>query len=539
VTSTYRGSTYNDKWEFEVRGGWVQRTSIEAWRLDDETLRRQPTQTWTDERGRELASVLASEEASHVAPGIDAACAPGPGVVCPVRRWASGGIGRTQIARSQRGGGAATVTRYLYPGIGGHALQAGVEAEHTVRRRELRQPGASFRRFASPERLELSRRVTAQNYAVHVSDRIELADNFIVTPGIRWDAQDVRNIHGRRIALLARNLAPRASVVYDWTGEGRSRAYASFGWYYQQLPLAMFDATSAVAPRLRGQYDQEISAGYEHEVVEDLVLGVRWMHRGLQRAVVPIAYDGGEQFTLVNPDGPYPRPRRTTDAVTIRVDKRFRDSWLLTAGYTYAHELANYDGFADPLTGLIDRGTRLQYATPGLTKNRHGPQPASAPHRGTLHAVYVWDFDDVGYLTTGASVQGSSGRPISVRAASAAVPGAFPVHVLPRGAGGRMNPRAQLNMRAEYSYPMADLLLSVALNVTNVTNARATLVVDDRYTLDAVHPIVGGDLEDLPHARVASVDRFSRTLVQRNPNYGRDIAYQLPVMADIELMVRF
>ena len=540
VMSTYGGRSDDDNWEFEVRGGWAQRTSIEAWRLDDETLRGRPARTWTDLRGRELAAVLAAEDGSHRAPGVDRACEPGRGVVCPVRRWTNGGIGHTQVSRSQRGGGAVTVTRYTYPGFFAHALQAGVEAEHTSRRRELRQSGGGFRRFVSAERLALSRRVSAQNYAVHVGDRMELAPNLIVTPGVRWDAQDVRDAHGRRIALVARNVAPRAWLAYDWTAEGRSRAYASFGWYYQQLPLAMFDSASNVARKLKGQYDQEIVAGYQHEVVEDLVLGVRWLHRGLQRAVVPIAPEGDERFELVNPDGRYPRPRRTTDAVTIQVDKRFSDSWLLMAGYTYAHELANYDGFADQLTGLIDRGTRLQYATPALAKNRFGPQPASAPHRGVLHLLYIWDFADAGHLTTGASVRASSGRPISVRAASAAVPGAFPVHVLPRGAGGRMKPRAQLNLRAEFTYPAGDLLLSAALDVTNVTNAKATIVVDDRYTLDRAHPIVGGDLRDLPHARVASTGRrFGRALVQRNPSYGRDLAYQRPVMADVELRLRF
>lgn len=540
VTSTYNGRSYDDKWEFEARGGWAQRTSIEAWRLDDESLRHTPARTWTDDRGHELAAVLAAEEGSHHAPGIGRACASGGGVVCPVRRWTNGGIGRTQAARSQRGGGAFTVTRYLHPGIFGHGLQAGVEGEHTSRRRELRDSDGGFRRFISSERLESSRRVSAQNYALHVGDRMEVGNHLFITPGVRWDAQDVRDAHGRRIALVAGNVAPRASVVYDWTEEGRSRAYAAFGWYYQQLPLAMFDSASAVARKLKGQYDQEIVAGYQHEVVEDLIVGVRWLHRGLQRAVVPIAPENDERFTLVNPDGAYPRPRRTTDAVTIQVDKRLFHDWLLMAGYTYAHELANYDGFADPLTGLIDRGTRLQYATPALTKNRFGPQPASAPHRGVLHLVYLWDFDDVGFLTTGASVRASSGRPISVRAASTAVPGAYPVHVLPRGAGGRMEPRAELDLRVEYTCPLGDLALSASLNVTNATNAKATLVVDDRYTLERANPIVGGDLGDLPHARVASTrHRFSRTLVQRNPSYGRDLAYQLPVMADVELQLRF
>ncbi len=546
VISSYEGRSYDDTWEFDARAGYAQRTSIEAWRLDDESLRERPAVTWHEPEGRQLLDALSADEGLHLAPGADVSCA-GQGSaadpVCPVRRWASGGIGHTQRSRSLRGGGAAAVTKYFGRGWLAHAAKVGVELEHTARRRVLQASGVGdFRRFEGPAAKASTRRIAAQNYAVSVEDRVRLSPHLAVVPGVRWDAQDVRDIEGRRVAVVAGNVAPRASFVYDWTKAGRSRTHASFGWLSQQLPLAMFDTVTAVDRKLRGQYNQEITAGYEHEVVEDLVLSVLWMHRGLRRAVVPIAPDADERFVLANPEGQFPKPRRTTDAVTLRASKRYSNSWTVTGAYTYAREVGNYDGFADPLTGFIDRSVRLAFATPELAKNRFGPRPDSAPHRGQLDLTYLWDFDSNGYLATSLGVRASSGRPISVRAASEAFPGAFPVQLLARGAGGRMDPLAQLNLRVEYTYTIGDLALTAGFGLTNVTNAKATIVVDDRYTLDAARPIVGGDRSDLAHARVADRSgdrRFTRTLVRRNPAWRHDLAYQLPVAGDLELRVRF
>jgi hypothetical protein len=186
------------------------------------------------------------------------------------------------------------------------------------------------------------------NYAMFLQDRWAVLSNLSINYGVRWEMQDMRDLMGKRAIFIKDNVAPRVGISYDWTDEGRSRAYASYGWFYQPLPLALNSrvfgglvnvnrqyrlsdcentsaqtvegefpryrdgaptehcvdvntstsglTTGGVVPRLKGQYNKQWQVGYEHEVVEDLLLGVRWMHTTLGRAVEDISTDGGQRF---------------------------------------------------------------------------------------------------------------------------------------------------------------------------------------------------------------------------------------------------
>lgn len=195
------------------------------------------------------------------------------------------------------------------------------------------------------------------NSGVFLQDKWAILSNLFLTAGVRWEAQDMRDINGERAVFINDNVAPRVGVVYDWTDEGKSRLYASYGWFYQPLPLQLnsrvfgglvnvtrsyrnadclegspvtttrsngepalklrdgqptefcadFNAGTtqltegAVVPKLRGQYNQQFQMGYEQEVLEDLTLGVRWQHTDLGRAVEDISTNGGLNFIIANP----------------------------------------------------------------------------------------------------------------------------------------------------------------------------------------------------------------------------------------------
>lgn len=189
------------------------------------------------------------------------------------------------------------------------------------------------------------------NYGVFLQDKWAIMSNLFLSAGVRWELQDMRDINGERAVFINDNVAPRVGIVYDWTDEGRSRLFASYGWFYQPLPLQLnsrvfgglvnvvrsyrnadclggtgagdgslrlqdgqpteycqdFDEATtqltegAVVPKLRGQYSQQLQMGYEQEVIEDLRLGVRWQHRDLGRAVEDISTNGGLNFIIANP----------------------------------------------------------------------------------------------------------------------------------------------------------------------------------------------------------------------------------------------
>jgi hypothetical protein len=163
----------------------------------------------------------------------------------------------------------------------------------------------------------------------------------------------MRDVLGNRSILIADNVGPRIGIVYDWTDEGKSRLYASYGWFYQPLPLQLsnrvfgglvtvgrtyrnsdcegasvnIDGTDhpktdrgqptefcvdfpsfttgltqgAVVPKLKGMYREQFQIGYQQEIVEDLLMRVSWLHTNLGRAVEDVSTNGGLNFIVANP----------------------------------------------------------------------------------------------------------------------------------------------------------------------------------------------------------------------------------------------
>ena len=491
------------------------------------------------------------------------------------------------------------------------------------------------------------------NYGVFLQDKWAILSNLYISAGVRWEVQDMRDIFGDTKILIWDNVAPRVGVVYDWTDEGKSRLYASYGWFYQPLPLQLnsrvfgglvqvtrfynqsdcfglsttVDGVSnarvddngqptewcvdtnqgttgltegAIVPRLRGQYNQQFQVGYEQEVVEDLVLGFRWLHTDLGRAVEDVSTNGGQNFIIANPgvgvkesdiaaqeatcaelqsqfdafdpddenknavarelnqcnilvdsyrqiNTLFEKPTRNYDAWTFQLQKRFAKNWLLLASYTYSRLVGNYDGFVDPINGSINLGASTQYDIPELVRNTYGPLSGNIPHRAKLDGYYSFDLKQAGRLTLGTSFRFQSGFPINVRSDTPNFnySGGFLIFMLPRGSGGRVQPNYQWNLSAGYAYPLPkDLEIEFNARVLNVTNAKAVLRVDDVYTFQAARPIAGGDLGDLKHAKVwaqggGADNFFGRTIVQPQGNYGVETSFQQPLSAQFELKLRF
>ena len=79
----------------------------------------------------------------------------------------------------------------------------------------------------------------------------------------------------------------------------------------------------AIVPRLRGQYNQQFQVGYEQEIIEDLLVGIRWLHTDLGRAdnglvfVVTEFLAGDSLATQLAREGPLPWTRLGPIALQI------------------------------------------------------------------------------------------------------------------------------------------------------------------------------------------------------------------------------
>jgi hypothetical protein len=490
--------------------------------------------------------------------------------------------------------------------------------------------------------------LSTQNYGVYLQDKWAILSNLYLNAGVRWELQDMKDLLGRRSVFIYDNVAPRVSLVYDWTDEGKSRLYASYGWFYQQIP-ALLNARAfgglvnvnrsyrasdcatpvliggesrerningaptewctdfnsgttgltagAVVPRLRGMYYQQFQVGYEQEVIEDLVLGVNWLHSDLGRAVEDISTNGGLNFIVANPgesvsqsdimsqqrqcadlqskfDSTDPtdpqrdvfarelnrcnfladaftkvgslfnKPVKNYDAWTFRVNKRFAKNWLLQASYTYSRLVGNYDGFVSRNTGAINIGASTQYDIPELVRNSYGPLFDNRPHQVKLDGFYSFDLRKAGRFTVGASLRYQSGTPISIYADNNRYPGQYLIYVLPRGAGGRIEPSYYANLSLSYAYPLpGELELEFTARLVNITNNKAVLRVDEVYSFSNGRAIAGGDLEDLKHSKVQNPNAptafFQRGVLPKQGNFGVQTVFQQPLQAQFELRLRF
>ncbi|MEM9453267.1 MAG: TonB-dependent receptor, partial [Myxococcota bacterium] len=518
----------------------------------------------------------------------------------------------------------------------------------------VRKEQGELRAIASPlgagiRADEYNERLSTQNYALFLQDKWAILSNLFLSAGVRWELQDMRDILGDRAILIWDNVAPRVGVVYDWTDEGRSRLFASYGWFYQTLPLQLnsrvfgglvdvrrtyrnaqcqgqqvmingntfareengqptefcpdFSESTgqltegAVVPRLRGQYNQQFQIGYEQEVIEDLTLGVRWLHTDLGRAVEDVSTNGGLNFIIANPgvevaqedisrqeaqcqeldaqlqmldmddDGRnqvarelqrclfladafsrvnqiFDEPSRNFDAFTFEVKKRFARNWLLLGSYTFSRLVGNYDGFVDPISGAINLGSSIQYDIPELVRNSFGPLSFNTPHRAKVDGFYSFDLQEAGRLTLGTSFRFQSGYPISLRAGNNRYPGSFPVYVVPRGAGGRVEPNYSWNLSLSYAYPLpGNLEIEAQARVINVTNSKAVIRVDEVYSFSNTRAVAGGDLNDLKHTKIQDAsnptDFFQRTVLPPQGNFGVESSFQTPLAASFELQLRF
>jgi len=331
-------------------------------------------------------------------------------------------------------------------------------------------------------------------------------------------------------------------------------------------------------------------------VIEDLIVGTRWQHTQLGRAVEDVSTNGGFDHIIANPgeavaaedierqraectelrgrieslplDDPeraslarqhqrcetlvdafsrvgsmFDRPSRSFDALTFELRKRFARGWLMTASYSYSRLRGNYDGFIDPLTGAINLGSSVQYDTPELVRNSFGPLSFDTPHRVKLDGFYMFDLQESGRLTVGTSYRMASGYPISMRGGHTLYGGA-PIYVLPRGAGGRVAPNHMWNASLAYAYPLpGNLEIEASFRVLNLTNAKATVRVDEVYSYQNTRAVAGGDMQDLKHTKIQSAadpgSFYQRTIVAKQGNYGVETSFQIPLSASFELQLRF
>ncbi len=447
---------------------------------------------------------------------------------------------------------------------------------------------------------------------------------------------------GKNAMSLRGMIAPRIGLLYDWTKEGRSKIYAHWGRFYESIPMDINDRSfggevnfrqqfapsqcgaadpriggpsgaarngencpsdmaagseqligasgTLVAPDIKPQYLDEIIAGFEYEILDDLKIGVAYKNRRLGRVIEDVSTDGASTYIIANPGEwsssaetklmnriastdnaiekarlenqlklfqgirVFDKPRRDYNSLEFTLTRRFSKKLYVQGSYTYSKTEGNYPGLVSYDNGQIDPNISSQYDLIELLANRVGPLPQDRPHYIKLDGYYTFDLKKAGNITVGTRLRALSGVPINALAAHYLY-GGNESFLLPRGQIGRTDFEHSLALRLIYARQLSKgMQLEFFVDLNNIYNRQGSRGVDDNYapqvklsapnsssgTTQNANPVSGGTYSDL--IWVKTIDRDgneSGTPIGKNPNFRNTTSRYAPLAANFGMRLNF
>ncbi len=204
-------------------------------------------------------------------------------------------------------------------------------------------------------------------------------------------------------------LAPRAGFAYDIKGDGRWKAFGSWGVFYDifklQLPQGSFGGqkwleyyytldtydwpniaqgancppacagtlirgpidfrhpsfgADSIEPNLKPMRQQEATFGVDHQLNDVMAVSAHYVHKQLDRAIedtgsldaagneIYIVANPGEGLTkIAYPGVDLPKAKRDYDGVEFAFEKRFAHRWYLRSSYLWSRLYGNYSGLSE------------------------------------------------------------------------------------------------------------------------------------------------------------------------------------------------
>jgi hypothetical protein len=254
--------------------------------------------------------------------------------------------------------------------------------------------------------------------------------------------------------------------------------------------------------------------------------------------------DEAQTYFLGNPGygiaTDFPKPKRNYDAVTAYFTKVFADDWLAQASYTWSYLRGNYAGLFRPETAQIDPNINSDFDLRSLLANRDGPLPADRTHQIKLYGAKDWVLTPEHHVTTGVSLKARSGVPTGYL-------GSHPVYtldetfILPRGSGERTPWEFGADLSLGYRFQIdKDKSVQATIDIFNLFNFQAVTQADQTYTRSDVLPLTTGATygadglipgvikANVPPPPASTPEEYYLQPGEKNPNFGRPLAYQSP-----------
>jgi hypothetical protein len=499
---------------------------------------------------------------------------------CPVTSYAAGGTGTISISQMDRAQGKVLGT-YLLEALGHHVIKAGVDAEGTSFSIERARTGEAFWResldgtsfesriqygyLAAPDQPvflpSLKGTATSMTLGGFVQDSWSILDKVTVNMGVRYDTQTIWGMDGKAGLHLPNQWSPRVGVIYDFTQQGRSKLFANYARFYENIPLDMailsfpqqqllsatynsqcnpmdpaelapggdctLDANRRVVggsdsssqkwlseggdrvpvdPRISAQSSDEFVVGGEYEVLLGR-LGLTYTKRYMNDVIEDMSRDDGTTFFLGNPGEGYstdfPQARRDYDAVNVYYNKVFSNQWLAQVSYTWSHLEGNYSGLFRADTGQLSPNLTRDFDLLSLTVNRDGPLPGNRTHAFKAFGAKEFQLGKDMTIDVGGSFRTRSGAPLNYLGFHPRRSGSE-TFILPRGSAGELPWVHNVDTHLGFNRKLGgNYTLSFSLDVFNVFNFQEVTARDQTVTFAQVHPIEqGGKPSDVENCLV-------------------------------------
>jgi hypothetical protein len=383
----------------------------------------------------------------------------------------------------------------------------------------------------------LNAKPSHRNTTAYLQDKWSLT-NFTVNAGVRWDRQRIIDASGVTQIDMKKDYAPRLGVVWDPKGTHAQKIYASYGRYYEEIPMDLvirsfsyerqprivnysptsvtpdpnaerdFGTPSAILggftepadPNIKNQYLTEMIVGGEQEITPSLALGVKGIYRNYGRVIEDFLCADDGTYCIGNPgEGimkqvftldysttyPAPKPKRTYKAVEVDATKHFSNNWEAIASYIYSKLDGNYDGEYAPFTNVgADPNISAAYDYYDFFTNgsdlskitNNGPLSNDRRNQFKLSGVYMTPFK----LSVGAAGYWRSGTPISRYGYSDAY-GRYEFFLNNRGSEGRTPSNYDIDVHLGYPIAVRGSQLNILLDVFSLLDTQRAVLVDERW----------------------------------------------------------
>jgi hypothetical protein len=374
----------------------------------------------------------------------------------------------------------------------------------------------------------------SKSYSMYLQDSWKVSSYFTLNLGVRYEIQDVQDRFEESAFKLEDNWAPRLGFVWDVTKNGKSKLYANYGRFFENIPQdinirafggevvcfcynfsqnaadtapvagtparsSLLGGATPVDPDLKGQYIDEYLGGFEYEVAPNFVLGTKFAYRKLGRAIEDFLVDPnegiyaianlgegslGQTIFFYDHEGSAPAPKvdRQNYSFELTARKRFSNNWQMLASYVWNKLEGNYDGLFQNSTGQLDPNINSAFDYADFLINAQGPLSAERKHQFKLDGSYQFSGALDG-LNFGFSTWYYSGLPLNAYGYSFGYAN-WEYYLVPRGSVGRGPSDWEANLHLSYPIKIGDRArLNVMADVFNLFNRQAIVQYDERYNL--------------------------------------------------------